>query len=74
MQQLTCNINLFRFFYYLVFSIVLTEPKPFVLQGKVLSPDSWGNTPRKVGKFMKKCENYETIFALDLMLPLSLSL
>ena len=35
-QQLTCNIDLSRSFYYLFFSFVLLEPKPFVLKGKVL--------------------------------------
>ena len=45
MQQLTCNIDLFRSFYYLFFSFVLIELKPFVLKGE--SPG---------GKIMKKCE------------------
>ena len=35
-QQLTCNIDLFNSFYYLCFSFVLLELKPFVLKGKVL--------------------------------------
>ena len=36
-QQLTCNIDLFCLFvYYLFFSFVLIELKPFVLKGKVL--------------------------------------
>ena len=35
-QQLTCNIDLSRSFYYLFFSFVLLELKPFVLKGKVL--------------------------------------
>ena len=35
-QQLTCNIDLSRSFYYLFFSFVLIELKPFVLKGKVL--------------------------------------
>ena len=36
MQQLTCNIDLSCYFYYLFFSFVLLELKPFVLKGKVL--------------------------------------
>ena len=35
-QQLTCNIDLSRSFYYFFFSFVLLELKPFVLKGKVL--------------------------------------
>ena len=35
-QQLTCNIDLSSSFYYLFFSFVLIELKPFVLKGKVL--------------------------------------
>ena len=35
-QQLTCNIDLSCSFYYLFFSFVLLELKPFVLKGKVL--------------------------------------
>ena len=35
-QQLTCNIDLSNYFYYLLFSFVLIELKPFVLKGKVL--------------------------------------
>ena len=34
-QQLTCNIDLSNYFYYLFFSFVLIELKPFVLKGKV---------------------------------------
>ena len=45
MQQLTCNIDLSRSFYYLFFSFVLIELKPFVLKGE--SPG---------GKIMKKYE------------------
>ena len=44
MQQLTCKIDLSFSFYYLFFSFVLLELKPFVLKGK-----SWG-------KIVKKCE------------------
>ena len=36
MQQLTCNIDLSCSFYYLFFSFVLLELKPFILKGKVL--------------------------------------
>ena len=35
-QQLTCKIDLPFSFYYLFFSFVLRELKPFVLKGKVL--------------------------------------
>ena len=35
-QQLTCNIDSSRSFYYFFFSFVLIELKPFVLKGKVL--------------------------------------
>ena len=35
-QQLTCKIDLSNSFYYLFFSFVLIELKPFVLKGKVL--------------------------------------
>ena len=35
-QQLTCKIDLSSSFYYLFFSFVLIELKPFVLKGKVL--------------------------------------
>ena len=39
-QQLTCNIDLSCSFYYLFFSLVLIELKPFVLKGKVLGENS----------------------------------
>ena len=49
MQQLTCNIDLSRSFYYLFFSFVLLlELKPFVSKGKVLGEKFW--------KSVKKCE------------------
>ena len=35
-QQLACNSDLSFSFYYLFFSFVLIELKPFVLKGKVL--------------------------------------
>ena len=35
-QQLTCKLDLPFSFYYLFFSFVLLELKPFVLKGKVL--------------------------------------
>ena len=35
MQQLTCKIDLSKSFYYLFFSFVLIELKPFVLKGLV---------------------------------------
>ena len=39
-QQLTCNICLSRTFYYLFFSFVLLELKPFVYKWKVLGKNS----------------------------------
>ena len=48
MQQLTCKIDLSNSFYYLFFSFVLIELKPFVLKGKVQG--------EKVLKSAKKCE------------------
>ena len=53
MQQLTCNIDLSNSFYYLFFSFVLIELKPFVLKGKVLGKNS--------EKVCKSAKNYETI-------------
>ena len=50
MQQLTCKIDLSSSFYYLFFSFVLIELKPFVLKGKVLGE-----------KVLKSAKNYETI-------------
>ena len=47
-QQLTCNIDLSCSFYYLFFSCVLIELKPFVLKGEVLGERFW--------KSLKKCE------------------
>ena len=52
-QQLTCKIDLSNSFYYLFFSFVLLELKPFVFKWKVLGEKFW--------KSAKKCENYETI-------------
>ena len=49
-QQLTCNIDLSSYFYYLFFSFVLIELKPFVLKGKENSENFW-----------KSVQNYETI-------------
>ena len=46
-QQLTRNIDLPCSFYYLFFSFVLIELKPFVLKGKVLGE----NFPKKCEKF-----------------------
>ena len=39
-QQLTCNIDSSNSFYYLFFSFVLIELKPFVLRGKILGKNS----------------------------------
>ena len=47
MQQLTCKIDLSKSFYYLFFSFVLIELKPFVLKGKVPG--------EKFCKSVKKC-------------------
>ena len=49
-QQLTCKIDLPFSFYYLFFSFVLLELKPFVLKGKVLGE----KVPKSV-KIMKRC-------------------
>ena len=57
MQQLTCNIDLSRSFYYLFFSFVLIELKPFVLKGKVLG----GKILKKCEKVRKSAKNSETI-------------
>ena len=55
MQQLTCKIDLSNYFYYLFFSFVLIELKPFVLKGKVLGEKFWKNS-EKVLKIAKKFE------------------
>ena len=57
-QQLTCNIDWSCYSYYLFFSFVLLELKPFVLKGKVLEE-----------KVLKRCENFEKV-----LLPFSFSL
>ena len=56
MQQLTCKIDLSNSFYYLFFSFVLLELKPFVLKGKVL-----GKNSEKVPKSAKKCSKVPKI-------------
>ena len=48
MQQLTCNIDLSSFFFFLFFPFVLIELKPFVLKGKVP-----GGNSEKVRKSVK---------------------
>ena len=55
-QQLTCKIDLASSFYYLFFSFVLLELKPFVLKGKVPGEKFW--------KSAKKCEKVWNDFAL----------
>ena len=55
-QQLTCKIDLSKSFYYLFFSFVLIELKPFVLKGK-----SWGKILKECEKVLKSVKNYETI-------------
>ena len=50
MQQLTCNIDLSRPFYFLFFPFVLLELKPFVLKGR--GPG---------GKIMKSVKNCEKV-------------
>ena len=64
MQQLTCNIDSSNYFYYLFFSFVLIELKPFVLKGKV-SGEKLRKSAKKCEKSAQKCENSET------MLPFS---
>ena len=59
MQQLTCKIDLSSSSYYLFFSFVLLELKPYVLKGK-----SWGKNSEKVPKSVKKCEKLRNNFAL----------
>ena len=60
-QQLTCNIDLSRSFYYLFFSFVLLELKPFVLKGRVLEE-----------KFLKKCEKVrKSVKNSETILPFS---
>ena len=56
MQQLTCKINLPFSFYYLFFSFILLELKPFVLKGKVLGEKLWKSVKkcRKVWKILKR--------------------
>ena len=53
-QQLTCKIDSYNSFYYLFFSFVLLELKPFVFKWKVLGEKFW--------KSAKKCENYEKLW------------
>ena len=55
-QQRTCKIDLPNSFYYLFFSFVLLELKPFVYKWKVLGEKFW----KSAKKCEKKCENYET--------------
>ena len=50
MQKLTCKIDLSNYFYYLFFSFVRLELKPFVLKGKVLGEKLW-----------KSVKNYEKV-------------
>ena len=57
MQQLTCKIDLSNSFYYLFFSFVLIELKPFVLKGKVPGKI----LGKSVKKVRKSAKNYETI-------------
>ena len=56
MQQLTCNIDLSCSFYYLFFSFVLLELKPFVLKGKVLEEKVRKNVKKSV-KNLKRWES-----------------
>ena len=67
-QQLTCNIDLSNYFYYLFFSFVLIELKPFVLKGRDVGEKLW-----KSVKMVKKCEKWWNDFALQL-LPFGFSL
>ena len=52
MPTLTCKIDLSNYFYYLFFSFVLLELKPFVFKWKVLGEKS-EKVPKKV-KIMKR--------------------
>ena len=45
MQQLTCKIDSSNYFYYLFFSFIILELKPFVFEGE--SPG---------GNILKKCQ------------------
>ena len=56
-QQLTCNIDLSKSFYYLFFSFVLLELKPLCFEGE--SPG--GKILKKCEKVLKSVTNYETI-------------
>ena len=63
-QQLTCKIDLSSSFYYLFFSFVLLELKPFVLKGKVPGE-----------KLMKKCENlWKSVKIMKRFCPLVVAL
>ena len=53
MQQLTCKIDLSNSFYYLFFSFVLLELKPFVLKGK--------SRGKNYKKSVKNCEKVRKI-------------
>ena len=57
MQQATCNINVSCSFYYIFFSFVLLELKPFVLKGKVLGENS-EKVPKSVRKKKSQCDNF----------------
>ena len=57
MQQLTCKIDLSKYFYYPFFSFVLIELKPLVLKGKVPGE----KILKKCQKVLKSVKNYETI-------------
>ena len=61
MQQLTCNIDLSCSFYYLFFSFVLIELKPFVLKGKALG--------EKFRKSVKKSEMILPLGCCPLVFP-----
>ena len=50
-QQLTCNIDLSRSFYYLFFSFVLLELKPLFWMGKVLGDKFWQSVKNSETEF-----------------------
>ena len=66
MQQLTCNIDLSRSFYYLFFSCVLIELKPLVLKGKVLG-EKFCKSVKKREKVLKSVKNSETILPFSIV-------
>ena len=66
-QQLTCKIDLSSSFYYVFFSFVLLELKPFVFKWKVLGEKFW--------KILKKCQKvWESVKMMKRFCPLVVAL